>query len=427
MRKPRYAVGVVILCGLGCVLPAAPARPAREELELSQVQWREDVQYFARELPKRHKNLFHTIPRAQFEQAVAELQASIPSLSNHQIVVRMLQIAARVGDGHTGLHVPGAFKRYPVGLYWFGEHLRVIATTKEHEQALGTRVVKIGQLDIDEVNARILSCFPTAENENQWYVMNTGPAFIVRAEVLNALGVVPDLERAPFTFEDDQGRRFTLELIPVVPDGTLNARLLWAAASEPLTRQKRGERFWFTYLPDSRTVYVSFRGYDSLGAHARELYRFIDSHATDRLVIDMRQNGGGDFLEGRKHFGLRRKQRPEINQRGRLFVVIGRQTFSAAMVNAIDFRKETNALLVGEPAGERPNSYSENDEMTLPNSRIVVSYSTEYYKFLDEDVSAVMPDRRIDPTWVDYKSGRDPVMEWILAYRPGQEAGGAVP
>jgi hypothetical protein len=56
------------------------------------------------------------------------------------------------------------------------------------------------------------------------------------------------------------------------------------------------------------------------------------------------------------------------------------------MVNAIDFRNNTNAILVGEPIGERPNSYSENDEMTLPNSRLVVSYSTRYYKFVDEDV-----------------------------------------
>jgi hypothetical protein len=85
------------------------------------------------------------------------------------------------------------------------------------------------------------------------------------------------------------------------------------------------------------------------------------------------------------------------------------------MANAIDFRKETNAILVGEPIGERPNSYSENDEMTLPNSRLVVSYSTRYYKFLDEDVPAVMPDKRIDPNWPDFKAGRDPVMDWILS------------
>ena len=97
-------------------------------------------------------------------------------------------------------------------------------------------------------------------------------------------------------------------------------------------------------------------------------------------------------------------------------MIVGRRTFSAALANAIDFRKDTNAILVGEPIGERPNSYSENDEMTLPNSRLVVSYSTRYYKFVDEDVPAVLPDVRIDPSWPEFRAGRDPVMDWILAH-----------
>jgi hypothetical protein len=108
------------------------------------------------------------------------------------------------------------------------------------------------------------------------------------------------------------------------------------------------------------------------------------------------------------------KKRAALNQKGRLFVIIGRATYSAAMVNAIDFRKDTNAILVGEPIGERPNSYSENDEMTLPHSRLVVSYSTRYYKFVDEDVPAVLPDTHIETAWVEFQAGRDPVMEWIM-------------
>jgi hypothetical protein len=31
-------------------------------------QWREDLRYLAAELPKRHKNLFHTMTREQFEK-----------------------------------------------------------------------------------------------------------------------------------------------------------------------------------------------------------------------------------------------------------------------------------------------------------------------------------------------------------------------
>jgi hypothetical protein len=162
-------------------------------------------------------------------------------------------------------------------------------------------------------------------------------------------------------------------------------------------------------------VYVSFRGYESLAEKARELFEFLDDHPVERVVVDLRQNGGGDFFMGRKHLIKPIVERPAINQKGKLFVLVGRQTFSAAMVNAIDFRRETNAILVGEPIGERPNSYSENDEFTLPNSRLIVSYSTRYYEFLDQDVPAVMPDQRVDPSWEAFQAGRDPVMDWVLS------------
>ena len=193
----------------------------------------------------------------------------------------------------------------------------------------------------------------------------------------------------------------TLGLVPVV--------------DPPLFRQKLGEPFWFTHLQDSQTTYANFKRYPSLKQNARDLFAAVDRNRPARLVIDLRQNGGGDFFEGREHLIEPIKKRPAINQKGRLFVVVGRATFSAAMVNAIDFRKETNAMLVGEPIGERPNSYSENDSMTLPNSRLVVSYSTRYYKFVDVDVPAVLPDERIDATWADFRAGRDAVMDWILS------------
>jgi hypothetical protein len=37
---------------------------------------------------------------------------------------------------------------------------------------------------------------------------------------------------------------------------------------------------------------------------------------------------------------------------------------------------------------------------------------------MDEDVPAVMPDMRIDPTWAEFKAGRDRVLEWIQAQKP---------
>ena len=403
---------------VGLVTLAAVAGDKEVKLTLTAEQWREDLRTFAKELPRRHKNAYHAVSKEAFEKAVADLDAAIPSLEPHQVVVRLQQIAALVGDGHTGVHTPGVFKRYPLGLYWFGNELRVTGAAKEYAQALGARVVKIGGMAVDDVQARVTRSFPSAENENPWYVLATSPAFHTSPDTLQTLGVVRDLGPATFTFVDDAGASFDLAIAPVQPAAEKagpTLRLTSAVKEEPLFRQRMGEPFWFTYLPDAKTVYANFRSYDGLGANAKALFKLVDTNPTSRLVIDMRQNGGGDFFEGRKHLIQAVKERPAINAKGHLFVIVGRRTFSAALANAVDFRKDTNAILVGEPIGERPNSYSENDEMTLPNSRLVVSYSTRYYKFVEEDVPAVIPDKRIDPNWTEFRAGRDPVMDWILS------------
>jgi hypothetical protein len=72
-------------------------------------------------------------------------------------------------------------------------------------------------------------------------------------------------------------------------------------------------------------------------------------------------------------------------------------------------------MVVGEPTGGRPNGYSEHGDFELPNSKLVVSYSSRYYKFQDQDTPAVMPDKLIEPAWDSYRAGRDPVMDWILS------------
>jgi hypothetical protein len=77
----------VLCCGL---IPVTRAGQGTAQMRpLTKEQWREDLRYFARELPRRHKNLFHATSREQFERRVAELHEEIPTLQGHQIVVRM--------------------------------------------------------------------------------------------------------------------------------------------------------------------------------------------------------------------------------------------------------------------------------------------------------------------------------------------------
>jgi Peptidase family S41 len=397
---------------------APPAPDTRVRLTLLRDAWREDLRFLAREIPKRHKNAFHFVTREQFERAVNELDAQIPKLSDDEIALGLSRIAAMVGDGHTRVNWHWAYAQVPLNLYFFGTELRVTRATAPYRRALGARVVRIGAATVDEALKRASPY--VHQGENEWYVKSESAAFLSYPALLHTLGLAPDASHAEYTLEDARGKRFTLKLQTPVANET-QPTWIDAIQKTPLYLLQRDAPLWHTYLPESQTVYFNFKGYPSRDAFrkfAADLFGSIDSLPVKRLVVDMRQNGGGDFTRGRDYIIPEVKKRANINRRGHLFVITGRWTFSAGMTNATDFRKETNALLVGEPTGGRPNNYGENREFILPNSHLSVWVSTQFYKFQEEDTPAVMPDQRIDPDWPGYRAGRDPVMEWILASAP---------
>jgi hypothetical protein len=392
-----------------------PSPPIRPTLSLSKEAWREDLQYLARELPRRHKNAFHRVTREQFEQAVAELNSKIPSLRESDIVMEMSRIVAMIGDGHTNLGWHWLLPRAPLRLFWFGKELRVTEATAAYRRALGARVVKIGNATVEEAYRRDQPYISQGESEG--FVLDVNAANMTYPAHLHGLGLAPDTTHALYTFEDDRGRRFSLDIKALAPGQPVE--LLDAAKKKPLYRQRPDEPLWFRHLAKAQTLYFNFSGYPrrrAFGKFSQELFDFIDRHPIKRVIVDMRQNGGGDFSRGREFIISGFKQRPAINRRGQMFVIIGRVTYSAGMVNASDFRSEMNAILVGEPTGQRPNSYSENRAFSLPNSHLSVSYSTQYYKVQEKDTPGIIPDKRIDPDWTSYKEGRDPALEWILAY-----------
>src|SRR5436309_8771820 len=85
-------------------------------------QFRQDLQYFARELPKRHKNAFHFTTREQFRAAISALDSKLDSLDEDAFYVGLVRIAAMIGDAHTRVRLAETAQRlYPLNIVRFGD------------------------------------------------------------------------------------------------------------------------------------------------------------------------------------------------------------------------------------------------------------------------------------------------------------------
>jgi C-terminal processing protease CtpA/Prc len=195
-----------------------------------------------------------------------------------------------------------------------------------------------------------------------------------------------------------------------------------------LSRTFRRAPYGHKLLEDSRALYVWYdtcadAGDAKVSTFCEDALRALDAGlaanppAIERVVIDLRRNGGGNSLLFAPMIeGLARRE--GINQKGKLYALIGRRTFSSAMMNAYQLTSATKCLLVGEPTGGTPNGYGEVKQFRLPNSKLVVQYSTKLFKG-PKPGDAVMPDIAADADAASYfDPKRDAVLEAAIGHRP---------
>ncbi len=421
---------VLVLAALSqtAILPAPfrAARPVLSRPAERDARWAQDVRYLAAQLPRLHANAFFQVSEPEWRAEAARLEARIPALSDDEIKVEIARLVALLGDGHSRVHLHGSegFQTIPLGLRWFTDGLYVLAAAPEYRPAIGARVVQIGGLDAQAAYEAVV---PLIAHDNQAALLAESPVWLTTPEALAALGIVEDAGRVTYLLEGGDGARFALEAAPTDPAAgpptTLTvADVDPASGSLPLYLRDRDSNYWFEYLPESRTIFFQYNRCAEMESlpfaeFAEALFAVVDEQNVQRIVVDLRANGGGNsgiirpFLAGLE-------ERPALSEEGRLFAIIGRGTFSSGMWNALDIQ-ERGGTLVGEPTGGRPNAYGEVRRFRLPNSGLAVQYSTRYWQRLPgSDPPSVMPDLPVEPSMADYLAGRDVALEAILGSMP---------
>jgi hypothetical protein len=119
MRKILVSLAMILLAALTTnAQEISTAVVDKTEAE----KWRADLHFMAEQMPKYHRNLFHTMTREQFTSAIEDLDRRIPGLARHQIIVEIARIVALVGDGHANVAPTRdpkiGFHTLPIKLYF---------------------------------------------------------------------------------------------------------------------------------------------------------------------------------------------------------------------------------------------------------------------------------------------------------------------
>jgi tetratricopeptide (TPR) repeat protein len=180
--------------------------------------------------------------------------------------------------------------------------------------------------------------------------------------------------------------------------------------------------YYYEYLPDTKTVYIRHSQIqddpsEDIPTFYGRVFDFIDSNDVDRLVIDVRLNGGGNNYKNKPIItGIIASEK--INKIGKLFVIIGRRTFSACQNLVNEMSNYTNAIFMGEPTGENINFYGDNNRVVLPNSKIPAYLSFAWWQDKPqwENGDWLAPHIAVDMGFEDYRLNRDPVLEEALSF-----------
>jgi tetratricopeptide (TPR) repeat protein len=410
-----------------------PASPG-EIPQLNGEQWRADLHYFAEQMPKRHKNLFHAMTQEQFTNAVQKLDGEIAVLNRDQIIVGLARIVARVGDGHTSLspyYNPSlGFHLYPLHLYMFKDGLFVRFADPAYASIVGSRVLRIGQFTAEEAYARVAEI---VNRDNDMTVQEVASDWLTIPEILHGLGIISEVDSASYVV-DQQGTPVKIHVKPM-PWATAvqeQHQHHWIDARDhapspvPMYLKDPRNNYWFEYLKDPRVLYVQYNAVqdkdkpeETVSDFFKRVFQFADANPVDKFVLDIRMNGGGNgYLNWPLIYDIIRSDK--VNQKGKLFTIIGRKTFSAGTMCAVYLERHTNTIFVGEPTGGSPNGYGEHSQITLPNSRIGISVSSLYWQESDprDRRPWIPPQVAAELTSTDYKANVDPAMKAILESVP---------
>lgn len=410
----------------------------------------QDIEQFSRLLAM--DKAFSPAAREEANRQIAALRAERASLDRGKFRVALMRIVALADNGHTNLEGKNGVLPNCVGIraMWFADGLYILRARADSADLLGARVASIGGRPAAKVLVALMQLHGGAEG---WRRVHAA-LYIHSPEILYGAGLSPRPDETTWDFRLPDGTEtmrtlpaedcdrepsglMTRWLSPQKLKGELDAwrPLLSADSDLPVSLREFNTPFRRTWIEHGCTLFIQLKAIQDIGAYRiRDFLKATSdemaAHRPCNVILDLRFNSGGDYT---KVAGFASRLPSLASPGGRVYILTGPQTFSAAITMAVLVKQAaaSRAIVLGEPVGDRLAFYGEGNTGCLPHSSLCVHYATgmhDYAHPCDDwnkcfwlnwlfplQVGSLDPDEAIKMTFSDYRARRDPVFERAIA------------
>ena len=409
------------------------------QLGLTGEKWREDLKFLQETVHEDYSFLFRKISAEDFDKEVNLLHDKIPGYAEHEIIAHLGRLVSLFGYGHTSLPLSGWFQRdqynfrqAEVHLKDFSDGVFVQGCTKDNRNALGSKVVAVAGKPIDEVIRSVRPFFPA---ENEQFFRAYGMPFLTNLEILHAAGVTSENQNNLTLTLEKNGQKFDHTFNPIEQQGFpgsytyVQSNDQWIEGRDttetPLYLKNFDRHYYYEFLEESNALYIRYSQVmpdpqEDIQSFFGRAFSFIEENEVDKLILDVRLNGGGNNYNNKTVVTGLIKSR--VNRPGKTFVIIDGQTYSACQNLVNELSNYTEAIFVGQPTGENINFYGDNNRVVLPNSEIPVRLSFAWWQDKPqwEDDEWLAPHLSVDMSYQQYANNEDPAIQKALDFEDDQ-------
>ncbi len=387
--------------------------------QLSKEAWLEDLAAYRSGLEEKHIDLFNKLSRTEFETDLANIRAEVGDKPDFEAVIDLMRLTRKIGDGHTAVSLRNLNTHsFPFVVQNFDGHFKIIAVSQRYSHLLGEELTEINQRPIEEVAEKIGEVAQFVENENSLQTRTS--QYLTNAELLYGLGIISEKATAVFTFQDEAGKKTSEDLVALNKADYNEAEFKRIKIGVPeieVPANPALKNFWYAPVSGASALYIHFESYpkyEEMITVAEEMVGYIYQQNIQKLVIDLRNNGGGDLYVGLVLANALNVADP-VDWKSGVYVLCDNVTFSAATSNTALFRELLNAKIVGEATGSNPTGYQDMDTFELPNSKLIICYSKRLFRIQETASSGVQPDVSLKYEWESFSKGKDNMLEWVIS------------